>query len=363
MSVQQPRDHELLQELTVIDGEVHSAETAPDLMEYLPEEVQKTERAGYAYQPEEKGPFGADGWDRTAGGRISWDPAAATDAEGHAEKAAEFGVDVTVFSPGLAFQLYMIPAAKKRVHYMRAMNDFTMDRFARGDGESYGKVVVLPDHPEESVREIDRLADEEGIVSAFASSFMEFGFGHERYEPIMEALDRHDLPIVLHGDSTNQPYFPAERLKSHTFMEHHTLVHPVAHLRHATQLIGQEIPDRYDVKIGFWEAGQSWVQMLMNRMDREYVERPGDAPGLSKLPSEYLKHDFYYSTQPLEHTQTEDFLGTMLEANGLESQLLLATDWPHMDFDSTIEIANHEGLSREQKTKILQDNPKDFFDL
>lgn len=363
MSRSRAADHELLSELTVIDGEVHSGESAPDLMEYLPEDVRKNEERGYAYQPEEKGPFGADGWDRTAGGRISWDPEAVMDAETHQPKAEEFGVDVTVFSPGLAFQLYMIPAAEKRVQYMRAMNDFTMDRFARGDGTNYGKVVILPDHPEESVREIERLADEDGIVSAFASSFMEFGFGHERYEPIFEALEGHDLPIILHGDSTNQPFFPAGTLKSHTFMEHHTLVHPLAHLRHATQLIGQEVPERYDLKIGFWEAGQSWVQMLMNRMDREYVERPGDAPGLSELPSHYLRNDFYYSTQPLEHAHNPEFLGTMLEANGLEDQLLLATDWPHMDFDSTVEIANHEGLTREQKTKILQDNPGEFFDL
>jgi hypothetical protein len=34
-----------------------------------------------------------------------------------------------------------------------------------------------------------------------------------------------------------------------------------------------------------------------------------------------------------------------------------------MDFDSTVEVAGHEGLTREQKTKILQDNPKEFFDL
>jgi len=356
-------DHELLEELTVIDGEVHSAETAPTLMDYLPEDVQRSEREGYAYQPEEKGPFGADGWDRTAGGRIDWDPSTASNAEAHESKMAEFNTDVTVYSPGLAFQLYMIPAAKKRVMYMRAMNEYTKDRFARGDGTHYGKICIVPEHPRESVEEIEKYADDDGFVAIFTASHLEFGFGHERYEPIFEAAEAADLPIIMHGDSTIQEQFPQGQLKSHTFMEHHTLTHPMAHMRNAVQLIGQEIPERYDVEFGFWEAGQSWFQMVMNRMDREYIERPNDAPGLSKLPSEYFKEDFYFSTQPIEEFQQPEQFGQYLETNGLEENLLLATDWPHMDFDSTVAVANHEGLSREQKTKILQDNPAEFFDL
>lgn len=355
--------HEILQELEVVDGEVHSAETAPTLMDYLPEEEQKTERSGYAYQPEEKGPFGADGWDRTAGGRIDWDPVAATDAEAYEEKMAEFGVDTTIYSPGLAFQLYMIPAAHKRVLYMRAMNEYTNDRFARGDGTHYGKIVIVPDHPEESAEEIRKWGDDDGFVAIFTGSHMEFGFGHERYEPVFEAAEEVGLPIIMHGDSTEQEQFPLGQLKSHTFLEHHTVCHPMAHMRNAVQLIGQEIPERYDVKFGFWEAGQSWCQLVMNRMDREFVERPNDAPGLSKLPSEYFREDFYFSTQPLEEFHDPAHFGQFLETNGLEDQLLLATDWPHMDFDSTVEIAGHEGLTDEQKTKILQDNPKEFFDL
>ena len=354
---------EVLEECTVIDSEVHSAETAPTLMEYLPEEVRENERAGYAYQPEEKGPFGADGWDRTAGGRIDWDPVAASNAEAHEEKMEEFDVDVTIYSPGLSFQLYMIPDYEKRIHYMRAMNEYTKDRFARGDGAHFGKICIVPDHPEESVREIEKHADDDGFVAIFTASHMEFGFGHERYEPIFEAAEQHDLPIVMHGDSTTQPEFPLGQLKSHTYMEHHTLVHPMAHMRNAVQLIGQEIPERYDVKFGFFEAGQSWVPMLMPRMDREFVERPNDAPGLSKLPSEYFQEDFYYTTQPLEEHHDPENLGRMLEMHDLEDQLMLTTDWPHMDFDSTVEVGGHEGLSREQKRKILQDNPAEFYDI
>ncbi|MFB6097398.1 MAG: amidohydrolase family protein [Haloferacaceae archaeon] len=354
---------DLLEDLAVVDGEVHTGESAPDLIEYVDDDaVREDELQGYAYQPTEKGPYGADGWDRTAGGRIDWEPGAVKQAEDIDDKRAEFGIDRTVFNAGLGFQTYMIPASHKRVLYMRAMNDFMRDRFARGDGTSYASILVVPDHPEESAREIDRLAGEEGFVSAFTNSFMDYGFGHERYEPVLEALERNDVPLVFHGDSTNLPYFPAGTLKSHTFVEHHTLVHPMAHLRHVVQIIGQEIPERYDVTFGFWEAGQSWIQMAMNRMDREYIERPNDAPGLDLLPSDYMR-EFYYGTQPVEESQSPEQLRLLLETNGLEDQLVFTTDWPHMDFDAPAAIASHEGLTDDQKRKMLQENAERLFGI
>lgn len=355
-------ERDLLEELTIIDGEVHSGETAPDLVEYLPEEYQEEERSGYAYQPDEKGPFGADGWDRTAGGRIDWDPGAMRQAEDMDDTREQFSINKVIFSPGLGFQLYMIPNAQKRVRYMTAMNNYTRDRLVRDDGTYYGRIMIVPDHPEESAAEIERLGGDDGFVSAFTNSFMDYGFGHERYEPILEALEKHDLPLVFHGDSTNQSYFPAGTLKSHTFVEHHTLVHPLAHLRHVVQLVGQEIPERYDVDFAFWEAGQSWIQMAMNRMDREYIERPSDAPGLEQLPSEYIKN-FYFSTQPLEETHKPEHLRTIIEMNELEDQLIFTTDWPHMDFDAPAALLDHEALTREQKVKIMQDNAQELFDL
>lgn len=360
---QQTQGTELLAELDVFDAETHTAESAPDLVEYIDDEaVREEENHGYAYQPTEKGPFGADGWDRSAGGRIDWSPAAVTNAEVMAEKREEFDVDRTLFNAGLGFQTYMIPDAEKRVHYMRAMNRYMSERFARGDDTNYASVLVVPDHPVESAEEIEKYADTDGIVCAFTNSFMDYGFGHERYEPILEALDRHDLPIIFHGDSTTQPYFPAGSLKSRNYLEHHTLVHPMAHLRHVVHIIGEEVPERYDIDFGFWEAGQSWIQMAMNRMDREFIERPNDAPGLSGLPSDYIS-EFYFGTQPLEEFREPEQFGRLLEENDLEDQICFTTDWPHMDFDAPVAIARHEGLSDEQKRKILQDNAREFLGI
>ncbi|WP_276259572.1 amidohydrolase family protein [Haloglomus litoreum] len=355
---------ELLEELDIFDAETHTGEKAQALIEYIDDEqVQQQERDGYDYQPDLTGPFGADGWDRSAGGKMEWSSGRQIErAEEMDERREELHIDRTLFNAGMGFQAYAIPKKAKRIHYMRATNNYIQDRFGREDDTNYTSILVVPDHPEESAAEIERYGDEDNVVAAFSNSFMDYGFGHERYEPVMEALDEYDLPLIFHGDSTNQPYFPAGFLRSNHFVEHHTLTHPMAHLRNIVHIIGQEIPERYDIDFGFWEAGQSWIQMAMNRMDREYIERIHDIPGLTKLPSEYMR-EFYYGTQPLEETHEPEHLQRIIEDNGLEDQLVFTSDWPHMDFDAPSSILDHDGLTQEQKKKILQDNAQELLDL
>lgn len=357
-------DSDLLEELTVVDTEVHTAETADVLMEYIEDDKQRElQQAGYPIGPESWGPIPWDGWDRSAGGRIDWDNFVVPSAEEYDEKRREFGIDKVVFSPGAGFKIFQIPNERTRATFMRAMNNFTVDKYALGDGTYYGKILGVPELPEETAAEIERYGDHDGIVAVFMTALgPEYPLGHQMYHPIYEAAEKYDLPIVLHGESSMYPSFPTGGLNMANFVEVHTLCHPFLQAWHAVSVIAQGIPERFDIDWGFWEAGQSWIQMIKNRMDREYVERPNDLPDLTKLPSEYMS-DFYYATQPLEEPAKPEHLGQILSMNDIEDQLCLSTDWPHMDFDSPASVVDHEGLSREQKTKILQDNGLEFFDL
>ncbi|MFC6764436.1 amidohydrolase family protein [Natrinema soli] len=354
-------DKDLTEELTVYDTEVHTSETWEELMEYIDDdELREREQGGYGNAPESWGPIPWDGWDRTNGGKHQYDLGAISKAEDYEETRQQFNIDKVIFSPGTGFKIFQIPDARARVGYMRAMNNFTLDRFVRDDDTYYAKVLIVPDHPEESAAEIERIGSEDGIVSVFMADLgLQYPLGHKRYEPIYEAAEKHDLPITLHGDSSVYAGWPTDGLNFNTFLELHTLVHPLTKLWHATSIIGQGIPERYDIDWCFLEAGQSWVQMLANRMDREFMERSNDAPELTKLPSEYLS-DFYYGSQPLEEPQNSS-LGDIIEQNNLEDSLVMATDWPHHDFDSTASVSQNDDLTREQKVKILQDNPAEIY--
>jgi len=348
---------------TIIDGEVHTGESREDLLEYLPDDVRSDEEDGYAFAPEQFGPIPWDGWDRTAGGRISWNNYSVPEAEAFDETREQFGIDTVVFSPGPAFRISLIPDHRTRVAYMRAYNDLVVDRFARGDGTYYAKMIGLPEHPEETAAEIERVGDEDGIVGLFVTDVGPTQpLGHRRHDPLFEAAEAAGLPIVLHSTTGLPPSFPAAGMNPKNFLEYHTLSHPLAKMWHATSIIVRGVPERFDVDFGFWEAGFSWIQLLANRMDREYIERPNEAPELTKLPSEYLS-EFYYGTQPLEEPRDPEHLQTIIDMNELNDQLVYTTDYPHMDFDAPMAVTDHEGLREEQKRKMLGENAARLFGL
>ena len=354
---------DLLSDLTVVDGEVHTGESRPDLMEYLPEEVRRDEEDGYAFAPEKFGPIPWDGWDRTAGGRIRFENFSVPFAEDYDEQREAFGIDRVVFSPGPAFRISAIPDHRTRVAYMRAYNGLVLDRFAHGDGTYYGKMLGLAEHPEETAEEIEKVGDEDGIVGVFITDTGPTQpLGHQRSDPMFAAAEKHDLPVILHSTTAVPPAFPAMGLNPKTFLEYHTMAHTAAKMWHATSIIARGVPERFDVTFGFWEAGFSWVQLLANRMDREYIERPNEAPELTKLPSEYLK-EFYYGTQPLEEPKEPEHLQTLIDMNELEDQLIFTTDFPHMDFDAPSAVLNHPGLTDATKRKMLGENAERMFDF
>ena len=350
---------------TVIDGEIHSSESAADIREYIADEkTREKEASGYLAGPDEWGPIQWDGWDRSLGGRSEISiHSELKDAEAFDDFRNQLGIDKVVFSPG-QFRLTTIQDQDTLVTYMQALNSLIVDRFARGDGTYYAKMYVLGDHPEESAAEIERVGGEEGIVGIMITDIGPTQpMGDSSYEPIYEAAEKHDLPIILHSTTGIIPGFPVAGMKPKNFAEFHTLGHTVPKMWHANSLVLRGIPEKYDVDFGFWEGGLSWVPALGERLDREYLERNSEFADLSKLPSKYLS-DFYYGTQPLpEEATTMVDIVDMMERADLEDQLVYTSDHPHQDFDAPQAITNLDGLSDTQRRKILHENAQELFGL
>lgn len=349
----------------VIDGEWHSGESAADLMEYLEDErVRENEQSGYLAGPGDWGPIQWDGWDRSNAGRSTIDIISGLEqAEDIEAMRTRLGIDVVVFSPG-QFRMTTIPDQDKQVQYMRAFNDLTLDRFARGDGTYYAKMFIHGNHPEESAAEIERVGGEDGIVGIMITDVGPTQpMGHRSYEPIYEAAERKGLPIILHSTTGIVPAFPIVGMQPKNFAEFHTLAHTVPKMWHANSLIVRGIPERFDVDFGFWEGGLTWVVGLAERLDREYLERSEEFAELSKLPSEYLS-EFYYGSQPLPEEATGMIdLPEFIERADLAEQLVYTSDRPHQDFDAPQAIYDIEGLSEELRENILHRNAARLFSL
>jgi uncharacterized protein len=147
------------------------------------------------------------------------------------------------------------------------------------------------------------------------------------------------------------------------FLGMHALGFVWCNLIHATNWVLNGIPERFPKLKPIWvESGLAWVPFLMQRLDDQYLMRPSEAPQLCRLPSEYLRDNCWYTSQPMETSNLKALQVTMEMINA-ETQLLFASDWPHFDFDLPGAIIDLPFLSEQAKRNILGLNAARIFGL
>jgi hypothetical protein len=64
------------------------------------------------------------------------------------------------------------------------------------------------------------------------------------------------------------------------------------------------------------ESGLTWAYSLMQRLDHSYKMRTSDCPSLKRKPSEYLREKVWWTTQPMEETESPTRLAETIEWMG-----------------------------------------------
>src|SRR6516165_6048424 len=90
-------------------------------------------------------------------------------------------------------------------------------------------------------------------------------------------------------------------------------------------------------------------------------ELQDEVPHLRRAPSEYLREQFWVSTQPMEEAEEPDHVLDMMAWIGWD-KILFASDSPHWDFDDPF-VALPPGLSEERRNKIYSGNAKALYRL
>lgn len=255
----------------------------------------------------------------------------------------EFGLDAGILAPSLCTNIATVRNSRFAVALINGFNNWMLDTFLQDDNDLYGTILVSGHRPEKSAEEIERLADEDRFIGVqLPATGLVPPPGDTSYDPIFEAAENNDLPLCMHGvNGSFSVSFPVQRRWNQTYIENHTLAHPFSHMWNMTSMILEGVPERYpDLEFVLQEAGISWVPYLTWRLDDEYLKRPDDAPYLEKLPSEYIADQFYFSSQPIGHTETKPkHMAQMIEMIGPDS-VMFASDIPHHDFDPPWELYN-----------------------
>jgi predicted TIM-barrel fold metal-dependent hydrolase len=109
------------------------------------------------------------------------------------------------------------------------------------------------------------------------------------------------------------------------------------------------------LSFAFMESGGGWAPFWLNRMDDHAEQFAKDHPPLPEKPSTYFRRQCFLGIE------AEDPLLPMLIDQGLEDNLLFASDFPHFDakFPGAVTgLTDREDIGEAVKRKILSDNAR-----
>jgi predicted TIM-barrel fold metal-dependent hydrolase len=129
-----------------------------------------------------------------------------------------------------------------------------------------------------------------------------------------------------------------------------------------TSLIVEGVFEHFpDLKIVLIEGGFAWAPPLAWRLDAQWKRLKSEAPHLRRLPSEYIRDQVWFTTQPIEEPERPDDLLAVMDWLGWD-RILISTDYPHWDFDDP-RTAFRVPLTHEQRRMVFRDNAFALYDL
>jgi predicted TIM-barrel fold metal-dependent hydrolase len=221
-------------------------------------------------------------------------------------------------------------------------------------GRYRGAIRVSPGNPDAALREIERWADHPYFVQVLAVHNYTPAFGHPIYEPIWRACAERGLPVAVHGgeDTLGQS---GNRFGPPTYnFEWHALNLPIRCAAHVASLVCSGTLERNPgLRFVMVEGGIGWGAALGGHLDRSWRRLRSEVPELQLAPSEYLRRQVFWSTQPAETPLNPEALLQVYDLLG-EDNIMFSTDYPHWDYDDPKRALPR--MPKERRQKVMFEN-------
>ncbi|MGN6565575.1 MAG: amidohydrolase family protein [Thermomicrobiales bacterium] len=272
------------------------------------------------------------------------------------------GIDLGVLFPDNFLLFAPIPHIEYATELSHAYNRWLLEEWLREDNGLYGALLACPQNPTDSAQEIARYAKEDRIAGIFLpTAGVNPLWGHRHYDPILAAAQEADLPVLLHSVTIVSPAFPCQLDQFENHFARQILSHSFAMMSNLVSLMHTGVLARYPkLKVAFTEAGVAWVPYMMWRMDKYHQEYRRMVPFLEKKPSEYMREQMWFATQPVEEPDNPHDLVETIRHYGGENRTVYASDWPHHDFDHPRAILKLP-MPADLKRKIMGENALELF--
>lgn len=237
----------------------------------------------------------------------------------------------------------------------RALNEGVRDLLLDPEPRLYSSICVSHEAPELAAQEIRRCAEDPRFVQVLLPSNALHSLGEPRYWPIFAAAVEAGLPIGVHVGGL--PHMGAG-WPSFYLEEHVTTGNTMVAL--AMNMILEGVFEQFPtLQVVLIEGGITWAAPLMWSMDSAYSVLRQDYPKLRRLPSEYFREHYWFTTQPIEESKDPKDVAELYEMTGMTDRIIFSSDYPHWDFDSPALALQH--LPADLQRRILQDNGERLY--
>ncbi len=265
----------------------------------------------------------------------------------------------------LGVLLPLFGASSSRNHELSAamcsaINDWQLDEFVSKDARLRGSIQIPHEDAPAAVAEIERHAGNPGFVQIQLGSSTSEPIGRRRYWPIFEAAQRVGLPIGMHvGGSSGHPR-TGGGWASFYGEAHYDLIHGMQ--AQVASMVLEGVFARWPaVQVALVEGGFAWGPPLAWRLDRLWARMRDEVPHCPRPPSEYMRENLYFTTQPMEEPEVPEDVLLTFEQIGWE-RVLFATDYPHWDFDDP-KYAFKVQLPEERRRMLFHENAAKLYGL
>ena len=341
----------------VIDADGHIVESFDGLYEHLEGPFRGRKLAGTAISPM---PW-IDGWHAL----VNPDRWCATTAAQWGEFLDVARIRAAVLYPtsGLAHGIIEDPAWA--VQIARAYNRWLHATHLSQDPRLRAVALLPVQDIDAAVEELRHCVTELGMCGGVLPSVnhLNLAYGDTRYDPLYAEAQRLDVPIVLHGGSNFG--LGLELLKP--FGGTMPLHHPLPLMIHLNAMLYAGTFERFPkLRVGFFEAGSSWIAYMSDRLQYMYGVFQNIAPemlGATQSPQEILASGRIYVTcEP-----NERFLDAGVRAVGRDC-VLYASDFPHeLEYEEYVveldKLRNREDIEADTLQRIVGRSAATFYGL
>jgi predicted TIM-barrel fold metal-dependent hydrolase len=328
-----------LRDVPIVDCDVHPS-ADENLMPFLPERWRRhLEWVGLrnTFAPGAKSP------QRRRAARLDASPPSGGNPGSDPEFAREqlldeYGIAAAVLIPLEMWGGANVPA-EFDIAVARATNDYLAESWLESDARWLASIQVPLETPDEAVREIIRCHDaSDRYVQVNLNALTERPLGDPKYWPIYEAASESGLPVAVHV-GLSSPYRPITGVgdEGSYYFESRGNVAGLGRVI-LSSMIFEGVLERFPkLNVLVVEHGWAWVVPFMWRLDSSWRVMRDEVPHLERKPSEYLRDQVYFSTQPAVEAETPTQVTQLyeqLERAGLAQRLLYSSDYPHWDMDS-----------------------------